>query len=155
VNPAPGYIDVSGLLEGHEDLLAIEFVDWRQWLSMRVFPGDGMADASPQTVLAAVLSEMTFAGYSNMQATELRHIGKLRHRSVPRRRQCEDICEMGNEGLHIGAAPPALRPESRQPPAARQPLILSSSAVACADPAYFSAKESRSDRNRFLISSAW
>jgi hypothetical protein len=67
--PRPSYIDVSGALEGQEDLLAIEFVDWRQWLSMRVVLGDGMADASPRTVLAAILNEMTFAGYSNMQAT--------------------------------------------------------------------------------------
>lgn len=67
--PRPSYIDVSGVIEGREDLLAIEFVDWRQWLSMRVVLGDGMADASPLTVLAAILDEMTFAGYSNMQAT--------------------------------------------------------------------------------------
>ena len=63
------YIDVSGTTGGCEDLLAIEFVDWRQWLSMRVIMGDGMADVSPPTVLAAILNEMTFAGYSNMQAT--------------------------------------------------------------------------------------
>jgi len=63
------YIDVSGTIKGSDDLLAIEFVDWRQWLSMRIVLGDGMADASSPTVLAAILNEMTFAGYSNMQAT--------------------------------------------------------------------------------------
>ncbi|WP_407116159.1 DUF6557 family protein [Bradyrhizobium sp. LMG 9283] len=57
------------MIEGQENLLAIEFVDWRQWLSMRVVLGDGIAEASPQAVLAAILNEMTFAGYSNMQAT--------------------------------------------------------------------------------------
>jgi hypothetical protein len=56
-------------VEGSEDLLAIEFVDWRQWLSMRVVRGTDMADASPETILAAILDEMTFAGYCNRQAT--------------------------------------------------------------------------------------
>jgi hypothetical protein len=63
------YIDVSGTIDGNDVLLAIEFVDWRQWLSMRVILGDGMADPPPSTVLAAILNERTFAGYSNMQAT--------------------------------------------------------------------------------------
>ena len=63
------YVDVSGSVEGCDDLLAIEFVDWREWLSMRVVLGSGMADAPPLEVLAAILNEMTFAGYSNMQAT--------------------------------------------------------------------------------------
>ncbi|MGL3104935.1 hypothetical protein [Bradyrhizobium sp. BR 1432] len=31
--------------------------------------GSGMEDAPLPTVLAAILNEMTFAGYSNMQAT--------------------------------------------------------------------------------------
>ncbi|OKO83065.1 DUF6557 family protein [Bradyrhizobium sp. AS23.2] len=60
---------LSGTIEGGEDLLAIEFVDWRQWLSMPLVLGTGMADAPPSTVLAAILNEMTFAGYSNLQAT--------------------------------------------------------------------------------------
>lgn len=63
------HIDVSGTAEGSDDLLAMELVDWRQWLSMRVVLGDGMADAPPPTVLAAILNEMTFAGYSNLEAT--------------------------------------------------------------------------------------
>jgi hypothetical protein len=63
------HLDVSGVIEGSEYLLAIEFVDWRQWLSMRVVLGAGVADVSPLTVLAAILDEMTFAGYGNMQAT--------------------------------------------------------------------------------------
>lgn len=44
-------------------------MDWRQWLSMRIVRGAGMADAAPPTVQAAILNEMTFAGYSNKQAT--------------------------------------------------------------------------------------
>ncbi|OKO69339.1 hypothetical protein AC629_41290 [Bradyrhizobium sp. NAS80.1] len=65
--PRRSYIDVSGTIEGSDDLLAIEFVDWRQ--SMPVVLGSGMADTPPLTVLAAILNEMTFAGYSNLEAT--------------------------------------------------------------------------------------
>lgn len=63
------YLDVSGVVDGCDDRLAIEFVNWREWVSMSVVRGDDMADVAPQVVLAAILYEMTFAGYSNFEAT--------------------------------------------------------------------------------------
>jgi hypothetical protein len=63
------YIDVSGLMDGSEDLLAIEFVDWREWISMSVISGDRMFGATPEAMLAAILHEMTFCGYSNSQVS--------------------------------------------------------------------------------------
>lgn len=62
-------IDVSGMVAGSDELLAIEFVDWRQWLSMDVVVDDDLSGFPPETLLAAILYEMTFAGYSNLQAT--------------------------------------------------------------------------------------
>ncbi|MGY3581998.1 hypothetical protein ACVIGB_001079 [Bradyrhizobium sp. USDA 4341] len=63
------YVDVSGRSTGSDELFAIEFVDWRQWLSMEVVVESELSGFPPETLLAAILYEMTFAGYSNMQAT--------------------------------------------------------------------------------------
>ena len=74
-------IDVSGTVEGCDALLAIESVDWRQWLSMPVILGDGMANASPPTVLAAIVNEMTFAGYKQHAGDRQRGYARMRQMS--------------------------------------------------------------------------
>jgi hypothetical protein len=56
--------DVSGIEDGDPRHYGIEFVDWRQWLSMPVIVDPSMGEISQAEMLAHVMAEMTWAGYS-------------------------------------------------------------------------------------------
>jgi hypothetical protein len=58
------YIDVSGKEPSEDQLYAIEFVPWPQWLTMEITVAPELEPMSDIEKLAHCLYEMTWAGYS-------------------------------------------------------------------------------------------
>lgn len=56
-------VDVSGREGDDPQLYAIEFVDWREWLSMPIVIDPSIGDMSDTEQLAHVLYELTWGGY--------------------------------------------------------------------------------------------
>ena len=68
------YVDVSGRKPGDEEMYAVEFMPWEEWLGSFVDTGD-FSDAQ---FLAHCLFEMTFVGYSNAEVcAELERINSM------------------------------------------------------------------------------
>lgn len=57
-------IDVSGIEEGSDVHMAIEFVPWAQWLSMPVVVDPKLGDMSPVEQLCHVFYEIAWGGYT-------------------------------------------------------------------------------------------
>lgn len=68
------YVDVSGRKPSDEEMYAVEFMPWEEWLGSFVDTGD-FSDAQ---FLAHCLFEMTFVGYSNAEVcAELERINSM------------------------------------------------------------------------------
>lgn len=64
------WIDISGIKEGDNSKYAIEFTDWREWLSMPIKVGDDLLPMSEDHQLAHCLYEMSWAGYTQPEIQE-------------------------------------------------------------------------------------
>lgn len=61
------YFDVSGVTAGSDERLSIAFVDWREWMSVKIVIDDDAAGATQEAICAAIVDEMTYHGYSNRE----------------------------------------------------------------------------------------
>lgn len=62
--PPEPWVDISGVEAGDPQHLAIEYVDWGEWLSMPVHVAPEIQPMSPEEQLAHCLYEMSWAGYT-------------------------------------------------------------------------------------------
>ena len=63
------HFDVFGVLAGSDERWSLTFVDWRAWMAMEVVIDDVAAGATQEAILAAIIDEMTFHGYSNSEVS--------------------------------------------------------------------------------------
>lgn len=82
------YVDVSGRKPGDNEMYAVEFMPWEEWLGSFVDTGD-FSDAQ---FLAHCLFEMTFVGYSNDEVhKELENISDMAHDAIERLENGEEF----------------------------------------------------------------
>lgn len=82
------YVDVSGRKPGDNEMYAVEFMPWEEWLGSFVDTGD-FSDAQ---FLAHCLFEMTFVGYSNDEVhKELENISDMAHDATERLENGEEF----------------------------------------------------------------